>query len=70
MNLRQKIEKLEEKQERKRRKYIVFPRFYKGQYYVDGEPIADLKDYMQGCGAEVAIINNLPRFNEKGELIL
>ena len=42
MNLRQKIEKLEEKQERKRRKYIVFPRFYKGQYYVDGEPIADL----------------------------
>ena len=70
MNLEQRIKRLEVVEEQRKRKFVVFPRFYKGQYYIDGESIADLGAYMRQCGAKVAIVNDLPRMNEKGEQIL
>lgn len=65
MNLEQRIKRLEDAEKQKKRKFVVFPRFYKGQYYIGGEPIADLGAYMRQCGAKVAIVNDLPRMNEK-----
>ena len=60
MNLEQRIKRLEDAEKQKKRKFVVFPRFYKGQYYIGGEPIADLGAYMRQCGAKVAIVNDLP----------
>ena len=65
MNLEQRIKRLEDAEKQKKRKFVVFPRFYKGQYYIGGEPIADLGAYMRQCGAKVAIVNDLPSMNEK-----
>ena len=65
MNLEQRIKRLEDAEKQKKRKFVVFPRFYKGQYYIGGEPIEDLGEYMRQCGAKVAIVNDLPRMNEK-----
>ena len=70
MNLEQRIRKIEDAEEQKKRKFVVFPRFYNGQYYIGGEPIEDLGANMRQCGAKVAIVNDLPRMNEKGEQIL
>ena len=70
MNLEQRIRKLEDAEEQKKRKFVFFPRFYNGQYNIGGELIADLGAYMRQCGAKVAIVNDLPRINEKGEHIL
>ncbi len=69
LNLEQRVKKLEDKERQRKRKFIVFPRLYNGQYYVDGEKV-DLGEYMRKCGAKVAVVNDLPRTNEKGELIL
>ncbi len=70
MNLSQRIERLEDIEKQRKRKFIIFSRLYNGQYYIGGEPIEDLGVYMNQCGAKVAIINDLPRTNEKGERIL
>lgn len=70
MNLEQRVRKLEDAEEQRKRKFVVFPRFYGGKYYIDGEPIPDLDAYMHRCGARVAIVNDLPTISEKENEVL
>ena len=49
---------------------MIFPRYYNSRYYVDGNLIDDLKNYMSRNNVKIAIVNDLPKKNEKGELIL
>ena len=62
-SLIRRLEHLEEREDE--RSAVIFPR-----YYVDGNLIDDLKNYMSRNNVKIAIVNDLPKKNEKGELIL
>ena len=67
-SLIRRLEHLEEREDE--RSAVIFPRYYNCRYYVDGNLIDDLKNYMSRNNVKIAIINDLPKKNEKGELIL
>ena len=61
-SLIRRLEHLEEREDE--RSAVIFP------HYVDGNLIDDLKNYMSRNNVKIAIVNDLPKKNEKGELIL
>ena len=67
-SLIRRLEHLEEREDE--RSAVIFQRYYNSRYYVDGNLIDDLKNYMSRNNVKIAIINDLPKKNEKGELIL
>ena len=67
-SLIRRLEHLEEREDE--RSAVIFPRYYNSRYYVDGNLIDDLKNYMSRNNVQIAIVNDLPKKNEKGELIL
>ena len=67
-SLIRRLEHLEEREDE--RSAVIFPRYYNSRYYEDGNLIDDLKNYMSRNNVKIAIINDLPKKNEKGELIL
>lgn len=67
-SLIRRLEHLEEREDE--RSAVIFLRYYNSRYYVDGNLIDDLKNYMSRNNVKIAIVNDLPKKNEKGELIL